>query len=173
MSICQRLQVFAGAIHPDEAVLTMKYMSSAVVVLFATAALLLGVVTGCGGDDDGSAEGGAAAALTIEMGDYYFDPQDATAAPGNVSITVDNAGTVEHELVIFRTDVDPGTLDVAEGRIDEEALEESGAEEIGELEAESGESETQTFELDAGQYIMICNLEGHYEEGMWGTLTVG
>jgi uncharacterized cupredoxin-like copper-binding protein len=154
----------------------MKTLSTGVVALLASASLLFGAATACGGDDDDGSPGGEAegdAALMIEMGDYYFDPQDATAAPGSVSITVDNVGTVEHELVIFRTDVDPGSLDVVGGRIDEGALEESGAEEIGELEAESGESETQTFDLDAGQYIMICNLEGHYEQGMWGTITVG
>ena len=136
------------------------------------AAALLGVGAACGGDDEESSDATASASLSIQMDDYSFDPMDATTEAGSVSITADNVGTEEHELEIFETDADPSSLPVSGDEVDTEALEDTGAEEIGELEAEPGESETKVFDLAAGRYIMICNVPGHYEEGMWGTLTV-
>ena len=44
-------------------------------------------------------------------------------------------------------------------------------EEIGEAEAEPGESAEFSAELEAGNYVMICKLPGHYQKGMYASLT--
>jgi uncharacterized cupredoxin-like copper-binding protein len=151
-------------------------------VMTVLAALsLMALVAGCGDDDDddGGEAGETTAATaapaeeqtTIEMGDYYFRPDDVSVKAGALGITAPNVGEVEHELVLFKTDEDPADLPVSGGEVDEDALEEQGAEEVGEVEAEPGDTAEGTFELESGSYAMICNIPGHYAKGMYGGLT--
>ena len=56
--------------------------------------------------------------------------------------------------------------------MDTEALEEEGAEEAGEVEAEAVETATGIFDVTEGKYAMICNIPGHYQKGMYGSATV-
>lgn len=135
------------------------------------------VVAGCG-DDDGGDGGGTTTQqsggnnLEIRMDDYSFTPKDATATAGRVKITAPNDGKVVHELVLLKTNRDPGSFDVSGGEVDEKALEDSGAEIPGEIaDVPPGESKSMTVDLTAGKYAMICNLPGHYQRGMYGSLT--
>jgi uncharacterized cupredoxin-like copper-binding protein len=145
--------------------------------------LISGVIAaGCGGDDDnatttqaqttgeGAPKGGA---VEIKMGDYFFDPKDATAKAGSATINAPNEGQVEHELVLFKTNMDPAKLPTAaDSGVDEEKLDKV-AEEIGEIaDVEPGESGSATFDLTPGKYVMFCNLPGHYVQGMYGSVTV-
>jgi uncharacterized cupredoxin-like copper-binding protein len=144
------------------------------------AALAVVAIGACGGDDDGDDGGGTAAdteaaagPVTIEMGDFFFDPKEVTASAGSVTISAPNVGDVEHELVLFKSDVDPASLPVAGGEVDEAALEEQGAEEAGEIEEVApGQTKKKAFELTTGEYVMFCNLPTHYEQGMYGSVTV-
>jgi uncharacterized cupredoxin-like copper-binding protein len=148
--------------------------------LLAVAAIL---IAGCGGDDGtttteakttAAAGGGAGATLTIKMGDFYFAPKNATAQAGKTTIEAPNEGSVEHELVVFKTNMNPANLPTeANGEVDEKKLEQEGAEELGEIEeVEPGETGSKEFNLTPGKYVMICNLPGHYAQGMYGSLTV-
>lgn len=151
--------------------------------LVAVAAIL---IAGCGGGDDDTttttenetaatgAGGGGGATLEIKMGDFFFDPENASAQAGPTTIEAPNEGDVEHELVVFESDLDPAKLPTeANGEVDEEKLEQTGAEEAGEIEdVEPGQSKSGDFNLSAGKYVMFCNLPGHYSQGMYGTLTV-
>lgn len=137
---------------------------------------------GCGGDDGGSsttaqspppaAAGGSA--LKIEMSEFKFVPKNPTASAGKVNVTAPNVGNVEHELVLFKTDRDPGSFKVSGGRVDEEALEKaSDVKEIGEIaDVEPGDTKSGSFKLTPGKYVMICNVSGHYQAGMYGSVTV-
>jgi uncharacterized cupredoxin-like copper-binding protein len=139
------------------------------------------LVAGCGGGgtttetEAGAGEGGEGATLEIKMGDYYFDPEDATAKAGPTTIEAPNEGKMEHELVLFKSEMDPAKLPTdANGEVDEEKLDESSeAEEIGEIaDVEPGDTKSEEFDLTPGKYVMFCNLPGHYAQGMYGTLTV-
>ncbi|HET8953721.1 MAG TPA: cupredoxin domain-containing protein [Solirubrobacteraceae bacterium] len=155
-------------------------------------ALVAPVAVGCG-DDDGN--GGQAAAptatatqtatatatatstqaataqpagraLTIRMTEFAFDPNEAVAKAGKVKITAPNEGTVVHELVLLKTDADPGNLPKADGKVDESTS-------VGEIpDVEAGSTKQATFTLEPGKYAMVCALPGHYEGGMYGSLTV-
>ena len=126
-------------------------------------------------DTAASTGGGAAgsAALEIKMDDYSFIPKDGQAKAGKTVITAPNVGAVEHEMVLFRTNMNPAKLPTeADGSVDEEKLDEV-AEEGGEIaDVEAGGSKSETFDLKPGKYVMFCNLPGHYALGMYGTLTV-
>jgi uncharacterized cupredoxin-like copper-binding protein len=169
---------------------TMKHRLRAA----AAAALLVAglAVVGCGGSDETTttveaAETGTEAQeseetgsettvpagggqeLTIKMGEFYYEPSDVTAKAGTVTITAPNEGNAPHELVIAKTNDDPAKLPTVEdGSVDEASLDIPGEVE----EVEAGATGTATLELSADKYVMFCNLPGHYEGGMYGSLTV-
>lgn len=156
-----------------------------VVIVFLAAIL----AAGCGGSsDDGETKAvtttesetatsgggsGGGQQLTIKMGDYFFAPANGSAKAGKTVIEAPNEGSVEHELVLFKTNMDPAKLPTeASGGVDEEKLDEV-AEEAGEVaDVEAGETKSGNFELTPGKYVIFCNLPGHYAQGMYGTLTV-
>ena len=140
------------------------------------------VAAGCGGDDEG--DGGQATtpeptatqtttqpaaagrALTIRMTEFAFDPKDAVAKRGRVTITAPNDGGVVHELMVLKTDEDPAKLPKKGDEVDESTS-------VGEIhDVEPGSTKKATFQLAPGKYAMVCALPGHYEGGMYGSLTV-
>lgn len=141
---------------------------------------------GCGGGgndgNDEATESGAATAaqttgggneLTIKMDDYSFTPKDTTANAGAVTISTPNDGQVQHELVLLQTDQSPTSLPKNGDEVDEEALETKGVESPGEIEeVNPGQTKSGNFQLTPGKYLMICNLPGHFNRGMYGTITV-
>ena len=153
----------------------MKKLFTLFVALAVVSLAAAGVGCGGGDDDEGTTTGAATAGggkpVEIIMDDYKFTPAKATAPAGQVTITAPNEGDVEHELEILKTDQDPASFPVSGETVDVEALEEKGAEEIVELFAEPGESDEATVDLEPGTYAMLCNLPGHYQKGMYGTLT--
>lgn len=105
------------------------------------------LVLGCGGDD---ATAERSNDLTVEAGDLYYEPEEFAASPGEVTITMNNVGSTEHDLVI----------------------EELGDEVVIDLVA-GGESGTGSVSLDEGTYTLYCSVVGHREAGMEATLDVG
>ena len=96
-----------------------------------------------GSDDDG----GGAAALEVSMVEFAFDPVGGTASPG-ASIAVRNDGEAPHSYVI---------PELGKG-----------------VQLDPGEEGTVELPDDAtpGSYRVICDLSGHIEAGMEGTLEV-
>ena len=150
--------------------------------LAALLILVAPLAAGCGGDDNGvdgqaatssatatqttTAQPAASHALTIRMTEFAFDPADAVAKAGKVTITAPNAGNTVHELVLLKTDADPASLPKKGDEVDESTS-------VGEIaDVEPGSTKKATFKLAPGTYAMVCALPGHYEGGMYGSLTV-
>jgi len=152
----------------------IKALSIAAIVILAAP-----VAVGCGGGDGEQAEApsptttqtttqpsAASRALTIRMTEFAFDPQNAFAKEGRVTITAPNDGRVVHELVLLKTDEDPATLPKKGDKVDESTS-------VGEIaDVEPGSTKKATFKLAPGKYAMVCALPGHYEGGMYGSVTV-
>ena len=106
----------------------------------------------------------------------------ANSAPaGDVTLTVKNLGTVDHELIVLKTDVAFDQLPVVDGG-DPPAAVASGADKVDEA-AKAGETgdpnlkpgESRTFTLKglgAGKYVFVCNIAKHYGLGMRAAFTV-
>ena len=82
-----------------------------------------------------------------------------------------------HEFVVIATDLGITELPTVEdGSVDESG---EGLELIGEIEdIPVGETQSVTLDLEAGNYVLICNIydadedEAHYQEGMRTAFTV-
>jgi plastocyanin len=105
---------------------------------------------GGGGSDDEQAKGGETLRLVADPGGMpSFDKTSLSAAPGKVTIVLDNPSTVPHAIEV-------------EG---------GGVEEVGDTVTEGGVSKA-SAELEAGTYEYYCPVGNHAQEGMEGTLTV-
>jgi len=134
-------------------------MMKRLLVLAAAAAL---VIPACSSDDGG---------IGVTVSDFKVEPAEASAAAGELTFDVTNDAEQTHEFVIFKTDLAPDALPVGDdGDVDEEG---EGVEHIDEIEdITGGSTQSLTVTLDAGNYVFICNLPGHYAQGMHAPFTV-
>jgi plastocyanin len=142
-------------------------MNRALVLLIALVAAI-GLVA-CGGDDEddgGSADTGAATtegggggggagggAQTLKVtadatGQLAWTPKTLQAKAGEVTIELDNPSPVPHNVEIEGNGVDEVSDTVSQ------------------------DTTTVSAELKPGEYEYYCNVPGHKEAGMDGTLTV-
>jgi uncharacterized cupredoxin-like copper-binding protein len=105
--------------------------------------------------------------VTVTSTEFRFSAPQIDARPGKLTLTLDNAGSIVHELVLLKSSAAPGSLKVAaNGRVSE-------ATSVGEVsELKSHATNSTTFDLKPGRYIYVCNLPGHYANGMHGLLVV-
>jgi len=129
-----------------------------------------------GGEASVAPGGGTTVNVTLQ--EFAVVPDAATAPAGDITFVVTNDGPDDvHEFVIIKTDLDPGDLPVDEHGAVTEAGE--GMEVIDEIEDIAvGDTAEVTATLEAGTYVLICNiydeteLEAHYAEGMRIAFTV-
>jgi uncharacterized cupredoxin-like copper-binding protein len=99
--------------------------------------------------------------------------QDAAVVPaGTVSFRILNQGPTSHELIVVRTDRAPDKLPLQRDglTVNEEA---PGIELLDEVEGlDIDDRQTLVLDLAAGNYVLYCNLEGHYLGGMHAAFTV-
>lgn len=113
-----------------------------------------------GGGDQGTVVNVSLKEFTIT-----FDRTDIPA--GKVTFNVTNNGSMEHEFVVFKTDLAADSLPIKsdEPEVDEDN---SALTSMGEVEdIEPGQTKSFTATLDAAKYVGICNIEGHYASGMY------
>jgi iron uptake system component EfeO len=127
-----------------------------------------------------AAGSGAAGGTTVDvtLQEWAVVPAETSAPAGTVTFAVTNDGPDDiHEFVIIRTDLEPGDLPVDEtGAVDEAG---EGMEVVDEIEdIPVGETQEVTVDLEAGSYVLLCNIysadedEAHYTEGMRVAFTV-
>jgi uncharacterized cupredoxin-like copper-binding protein len=127
-------------------------------------ALVLGA-SGCSDDDEG---GGNTVDATLS--DFKIDLADDSAPAGDVTFKVKNDGPSTHEFVIFKTDLSPDDLPTDDDGNVAESDEFAPVDEIEDI--ESGDSPELTVNLEAGDYVIICNVPAHYDQGMRTAFTV-
>jgi uncharacterized cupredoxin-like copper-binding protein len=147
----------------------------------AVAALAIAAV-GCSSDSgtDTGSTGGPATTSTVacvspDAGngtpvattekDFAIAVDPTSAKAGSTTFNVDNSGPSTHELVVFATDLAPEDLPLGDdGDVDEEGQGLTHVDEVEDIGA--GCQASLTLDLDAGNYVLICNLPGHYAAGM-------
>lgn len=121
----------------------------------AIAAGLVIALAACGGNGGNGGENGdgttttedhSAHSVSLTATEFEFDPSAVTVDAGApITITLENAGVVEHDFVIDGMSFD--------------------------LLTQPGDSSDATQTFDAGTYTFYCSVPGHREAGMEGTLT--
>lgn len=107
--------------------------------------------------------------ITVVLGkpkEFSLVPQPGTAPAGKVTFRVKNEGAMVHEFSVVRTTTDASKLPVTNGQ----ASEAGTIGESGDLKA--GASKDVTVDLTPGHYVLLCNLAGHYQGGMYANFTV-
>jgi uncharacterized cupredoxin-like copper-binding protein len=117
----------------------------------AVAALVALPLAACS-DDDGDTDGGSSSApegavtvIALDSLDFDQDAYEATA--GEVTFFYENDGSLPHTLRIDGIDEDEFKLSV-------------------------GDTDEGSVELEAGEYVLFCDVPGHREAGMEADLTV-
>ena len=110
----------------------------------------------------------AATTVGVELGEMYFTPDTLTFEAGKpYKLEVVNAGEVKHEFVaedFFRS---------AAFRKAEDSSAEVKVPFFTEIEVFAGGSLELLFvPIMPGTYLLVCEIEGHREAGMEGTITV-
>src|SRR5581483_726324 len=107
-------------------------------------------------------------------------PFESSAPAGDVTFRVKNLGTMEHEMIVLKTDTPFDQLPVADAG-DPPAPVTTGANKVdeannvgetGDPNLKAGDTRTFTVKLAAGKYVLVCNLAGHYGMGMRAPFTV-
>lgn len=108
----------------------------------------------------------------VTVKDFAMSLDKSSIAAGKITFAVKNDGPTVHEFVIFKSDPDPASMPLESGStdVDEEG---AGVKHISEIEdIAAGATQSLEQSLDAGKYVLLCNLPGHYKLGMYTGLTV-
>lgn len=138
------------------------------------------IIIACGGSGKTTQAGDAhdEGTLTTEtvvhttLDEWRITDHDGMAAfavpAGDVTFEVHNEGDTVHEVVLIRTDLGAADLPV-QGIVDEEAA----GDVLGRTsQFGGGEMELLSYHLESGAYALICNIPGHYQQGMYAQLVV-
>jgi uncharacterized cupredoxin-like copper-binding protein len=126
--------------------------------LVAPAAFLL---VACGGQQKTSGE--SSVAVVLNAGSLKATP--AAVRSGPIAFQILNAGTEIHEVVLLKTDRRAATLPMAASG---EQAAESAGEKVDEVEdIAPGATAALRATLEAGHYVLLCNVPGHYMAHMY------
>jgi uncharacterized cupredoxin-like copper-binding protein len=134
-----------------------------IAVILSTMLIAMLVLTACSsGGGSGGSSGGTN--ITVTTTEFAYTPANVSVPAGaTVNLTLKNTGSVEHTWVVLKQGVNVST---ATG-LDPASI-------LFSSKVEAGQSASFTFTAPAtaGDYEIICDLPGHLEGGMKGTLTV-
>jgi uncharacterized cupredoxin-like copper-binding protein len=106
--------------------------------------------------------------LIVDISDYKIVADHPSIAAGHVVIGIRNHASMLHELMVIKTDLAPDQLPLDSGTA--KAKEDGKVGEL--LNIASGASRKLVLELPPGNYVLICNIAGHYQLGMRAGLEV-
>ncbi len=104
----------------------------------------------------------AGGSIAVELSEWQVVSAQASSPAGSVTFAVTNTGTQVHEFVVVKTDMKADSLPVVDNKIDESAL--TPVDEIENIAV--GATASLTVNLAAGHYVLLCNIETHYGQGM-------
>jgi uncharacterized cupredoxin-like copper-binding protein len=106
----------------------------------------------------------AASSVTETLSNFKISGASSAKA-GTVTFKVKNSATMEHELVVIKTNTKAAKLKLTNGKASEKGS-------VGEVEVAAGKTKSLKLKLKKGHYALICNIGGHYMAGMHKDFTV-
>jgi uncharacterized cupredoxin-like copper-binding protein len=94
-----------------------------------------------------------------------------TIKSGKTDLTITNAGVAPHEFLVFKSDLKPSAYPTdAAGDIKEEG---AGVKLVSDGEnIDPAGTQARTVDLTPGTYLFVCNIPGHFKQGMFTVVTV-
>jgi uncharacterized cupredoxin-like copper-binding protein len=94
-----------------------------------------------------------------------------TMRAGAFIFAITNSGTIPHELLIFESKLEPSAYPTqSSGGINEEG---AGVALVSDGEnIDPGGSQPRKITLKAGKYLFVCNIPGHFQQGMYTVVTL-
>ena len=91
---------------------------------------------------------------------------------GQVNFAITNIGTIQHELLVFKSDLPPSAYPLDKnGNIIEDGPGISLVSDGDNI--DPGKTQTRTVDLTKpGSYLFVCNIPGHFKQGMFRAVTV-
>jgi len=105
--------------------------------------------------------------VAVHLQDYRVILSVATVKAGTIRFGVKNEGGMEHSFELIKTDV---PFDKLPTTGDAKAKEDGLVKQVKSLPV--GKVSVVSADLAAGNYVIICNIAGHYQLGMRAALTV-
>jgi uncharacterized cupredoxin-like copper-binding protein len=96
----------------------------------------------------------------------------STIKAGTINLETANFGTIQHELLVFKSDLPPSGFPVdASGDIVEDG---AGINLVSDGDnLDPGTTQARTVDLtQPGTYLFVCNIPGHFKAGMFSVVTV-
>jgi uncharacterized cupredoxin-like copper-binding protein len=158
-------------------------MRRAILPLAVPVAVLWALAAACGDDDRGdeaSGDGDGGEEVNVVVSEFTVEPDPESVGAGEVTFVVDNQGGEIHEFLVVDADSADDLPVDADGAFDEAAFgKDKVLDEVEDI--ESGDTAELTLDLEAGTYLLLCNVveeeesgevESHFMEGMHATFTV-
>jgi hypothetical protein len=131
-----------------------------VVMVVAVGAIVIGLLTN---DSGGGAPKGDIQAVTVDFAIHM----PHTLATGHHTVGLTNNGKEGHEIVIFRTTLPADNLPLnSDGDVNEESPQLASVGDSGDALPPGQTKSFTTTDLQPGHYVAVCNLPGHYKQGM-------
>ncbi len=109
--------------------------------------------------------------VTLHDNPFQVTASPASHAPGTAAFSVTNTGSITHNFRVVKTTLDPAQLpiDASGFQVDETKVDvvASGKD----LDPKASETVTAN-NLQAGSYVLFCNIPSHYQSGMHVQFTV-
>lgn len=109
--------------------------------------------------------------VPVALNEWHVAVQP-TLKPGSINVEVANFGSIQHELLVFRSDLAPSAYpldkngDIVEDGPGITLL--SDGDNI-----DPNRTQTRTVDLSQpGTYLFVCNIPGHFKAGMYTVVTV-
>ncbi len=131
--------------------------------VFSSVLLVAATVGACGGDNNDSSDA-TNNDISGSVKEWVVAVNATTAKAGDVTFTISNKGTIGHEFLVVKTDIENGKIPLGGDHFEEPS---AGLEVIDEIhEFPAGETKSLTVTLEPGNYQLVCNLPSHYGAGM-------
>jgi hypothetical protein len=119
-------------------------------LLGAGLACTLALAAACGDTGDGGE-------VEVTLSEWSIATDKESLPEGPIEFRIKNDGEEEHQLLIVKTGFAADELPARDdGSLDEDGADIDVKEEIDDI--ESGDDTGRTYELDAGTYVLVCNL---------------
>ena len=127
------------------------------------------LVAGCGTSSSNASS--SPNTVTATEREWKIVADHKTIKAGDITFTVTNKGTLNHELLVIRTDLPLGGIPIgADNKFNEDDPKATNLGESGEYAV--GLTKTFKVTLAPGKYQLVCNIPNHYKNGMHIAFTV-